>query len=366
MIRETAPELPYIQPQVAVDVLSDEALRAGARNISESDRPRQGYPGLIPGYPETRLWMDREDLIAVTSCEEVHALSDGRLTKIHRVHLPAGHDTESPTRKAFLSDPANVSKLIYPPSPDIVTGSDAQVSREDFQRWLDMGFRVFDQHDRVLPGTLERIAQLLAVRTEGRFGRRLGMPVGNGTFSGPGAHPASDPFVLMRLPHTADLATLVWGHERGEQSHEVWVPPGGFGSAEDIVAGKYSSWHAAARLCLRKAGVDISAFQHELVLQELALSSPSTINAILVPESHLVEAPYSRELAPEVLDEVPTGEDIAGTQWISLKALLALNNRLRSQGTDPDFDHQAHPDHVYWDTHMRGLIRAVNTLRSKQ
>lgn len=364
MSGEAAPTLPYIPPNVAVDVLSAEELRAGARNIAESDRPRQGYPGLIPGYPQTRLWMNREDLLAVTSGEEVHALSNGTLTKIHRVHLPPGHDTESPTRKQFLSNPANVDKLIYPPTPDIITGSDATASSEDFQRWLDMGFRVFDQHDRVLPGTLERITQLLALRTQGRFGARLGMPVGNGTFAGPGAHPASDPFILMRLPHTNDLATLVWGHERTEQSHEVWVPPGGFGSGEDIVGGTYSSWHAAVRLCLRKTGVDISGFSHRVVLQELALSSPTTINAILVPESHVVEAPYSRELAPQILDEVPTGEHITGSAWISLKALLAVNNRLRRQGAMPDFDHQAAPDHVYWDTHMRGLIRAVNALRS--
>ena len=303
--------------------------------------------------------------MARTSGEEVHALSDGTLTKIHRVHMPPGHDTASPMRKEFLAEPANVGRLIYPPTPDIVTGSDAKVRPEEFQRWLDMGFRVFDQHGRVLPGTLERVAQLLTLRTEGTFGTRLGMPVGNGTFSGPGAHPASDPFIFMRLPGTNDLATLVWGHERTEQSHEVWVPPGGFGSAEDIVDGKYSSWRAAVRLCLRKTGFAISEFSHKLVLQEFALSSPSTINAILVPESHLVEVPYSRQLAPEILHEIPTGENIRGTRWLSLGALLRANNELRRQGTDPDFDHASRPDHLYWDTHMRGLVRAVNTLRSR-
>jgi hypothetical protein len=309
--------------------------------------------------------MDAESVLAVTSGEEVWELSDGLLTKIHRVHLPPGHDTESPHRKGFLSHQENVDNLIYPPVPDIATGSDERVGPEAFQRWLDMGFRVFDQHDRVMPGTLERIKQLLALRTEGRHGRRLGMPVGNGTFSSPGPHPAGDPFILMRLPRTTDLATLVWGHARNEQSHEVWVPPGGFGSREDIVDGTYSSWQTAARLCLRKTGFDISEFPHRLVHQEFALSSPSTINSILVPEGHLVEVPYSGEIAAQVQHEIPTGDDVAGTQWLSLRALIRLNTDLRRRGTAPDFDHQSQPDHIYWDTHMRGLIKAVNALRKK-
>jgi len=358
--------LPYIPPAIALDTLSPDSLGAGARNVAESDRPRAGYPGLIPGYPGTRLYMGPEDLAAATKSEEVYELSNGKLTKIHRVQLPPGHDTASTSRQAFLADPANIRNLIYPPVPDIVTGSTDRVDPESFQTWLDMGFRVFDQHDRVMPGSLERIAQLLALRTAGQYGRQLGMPVGNGTFASPGPHPASDPFILMPLPETDDLAMLVWGHERTEQSHEVWVPPGGFGSREDIVDGRYSSWQAAVRLCLRKAGFDISTFPHWIVHQEFALSSPSTINSILVPESHLVKVPYSQDIAAKVLYEIPTGDDIRGTQWLSLGALIKLNTKLRRDGADPNFDHQAQPDHVYWDTHMRGLVRAVNLLRSNK
>ena len=355
--------LPYIPTLDTLDTLTPEALMMGARNVAESDRPREGYPGLISGYPKTRLHMEREALQAVTSTEEVHALSNGVLTKINRVTLPPGHDTESPMRKGFLSNPHNVDKLLYPPTEDIATGSGSTCSPEEFQRWLDMGFRVFDQHDRVMPGTIDRVAQLLSLRTQGLEGGRLGMPVGNGTFSGPGAHPASDPFILMRIPRTNDLATLVYGRPPTEQAHEVWAPPGGFGTAEDVIDGTYSSWQAAVRLCLAKAHVDISGFHHQLVHREFALSSPTTINAILVPESHMVEVPYSKDIADTVLYEVPRGSDVDGVHWLSLSALLDLNNTLRRAGTDPEFDHLSQPDHVYWDTHMRGLIKAVNTLR---
>lgn len=354
-------ELPYIPPAASVDILNDEALRAGARNVTESNRPREGFPGLIAGYPNKRLYMSREDVLAATMSEEVHELSDGTLTKIHRIYLTPGHDTASQSRQDYLSNPANVDNLLYPPVADITTGSNEKVAPEAFRRWLDMGYRVFDQHDRVLPGTYERVIQLLGLRSQGKYGAKLGMPVGNGTFASPGPHPASDPFILMRLPD-GDLATLVWGHPPTEQSHEVWVPPGGFGSKEDVVEGRYSSWQAAVRLCLRKTGFDITEFPHMPVHTELALSSPTTINSILIPESHMVEVPFSRDA--KVLGEIPTGADAQGAQWLSLRALLRLNNDMRRQGQASELDQATQPDHIYWDTHMRGLIAAVNALRT--
>lgn len=361
-----SPELSYIPPSSTIDVLSPATLRAGARNVLESGMPRQGYPGLTAsGYPDRRLHMSPEDILEVTSSEEVHQLTGGPLTKIHRIHLPSGHDATSQGRIDYLSNPANVDNLIYPPVPDITTGSDEMVDPKAFQRWLDMGFRVFDQHDRVMPGTLERVIQLLGMRSQGRFGTPLGMPVGNGTFSSPGAHPASDPFIFMRLPDSdGDLATLVAGHPPTEQSHEVWVPPGGFGSKEDVVDGRYSSWQAAVRLCLKKTGFDISEFAHAPVLAEFALSSPTTINAILVPEAHAVEVPYSKDIAVNVSEQIPTGADVHGAQWLSLRALLNLNNTMRREGQASHFNHATQPDHIYWDTHMRGLVAAVNAIRA--
>jgi hypothetical protein len=160
--------LPYRPPADVLNVVLDnDTLYAAARNIAESNTPRPGYPALLSGYPDGRLFMTSEAVLKNTHTEEVYALSDGTLTKIWRVTLTPGHDTRSDSE--FLADPSNVSNLIYPPVPDIVTGSEQKVNEATFQMWLDMGFRVFDQHNRVMPGSWKRrhSGQLLFILARG-------------------------------------------------------------------------------------------------------------------------------------------------------------------------------------------------------
>lgn len=361
--------LPYIPPApYGTDVLSPGQLRDGAISIGESRMPHAGYPQLRVGGEHGRLFMTPEQAMEATGFEEVYMRSDGTALKIDRIVLPGGHDTNSRTREAFLADSANVENLIYPPIPDIVTGSDASVDDIDppaFQRFLDSGFTVFDQHNRPLPGSFDRVVQLLGLRTRGRSGEPLGMPVGNGTFASPGSHPAADVFPLMPIaPGSDELAVLVYGRPPTAQSVGVWAPPGGFGSKADIVDEKYSSWQSAVRLCAQKTGVNVSEYAHVLTHTEFALSSPTTANAGLISESHLAIVPYTEEFAARALHEVPTGEAIVGVQWLAVNALLAANSKLRRWATIDQRHDNPQPNQIFWSTHMRGLVASINMYRS--
>src|SRR5687768_8696033 len=251
--------IPYIPPEHAsTDVLPLDLLRDGALNIIESRTPRAGYPQFRTGQRSGRLFMTPEETLEATQFEEAYEKSDGTLLKIARIELPSGHDTISVSRQEFLDSPTNVTSLIFPPINDITTapgGGTEQIDDATFQRFLDSGYTVFDQHNRPLPGSYARVLQLLSLRTRGDHGEPLGMPVGNGTFASPGNHPAGDVAPLMRMKD-GTLAVCVYGKPRTDQSFEVWALPGGFGSREDIVDGKYSALRTAARHCLTKTGVD--------------------------------------------------------------------------------------------------------------
>jgi hypothetical protein len=362
--------IPYIPPpRPNTDVLPLPMLRDGAINIVESRVPREGYPQFRTGQPGGRLFMTREEVLEATQFEETYEKSDGTLIKIARIELLPGHDTQSTSRQAFLAENENQEKLLFPPIDDITTtigGRGEKVDSETFQRYLDSGYTVFDQHDRPLPGSYERVIQLLSLRTRGDWGEPLGMPVGNGTFASPGSWPAGDGFPIMPTsPSGEELAVLVYGRPRTDQSFEVWASPGGFGSREDIVDGKYSSLKTITRLSLLKTGFDISPFGSTLIHTEFALSSPTTINSGLVSENHLVEVPYSQEIARNVLRELPMGKDVIGAQWLSISALVKVNTKLRRAALRTDYD-PTQPDQIFWSTHMRGLIAAVNEYRRSQ
>lgn len=356
--------LPYIPPKRPnTDVLPLPVLRDGAINVVESRVPREGYPSFRTGQNRGRLFMTPEEVMEATSFEETWERSDGTLLKIARITLPAGHDTKSTSREAFLADEENRAKLIYPELPDIDTGSKQLVDKVTFQRYLDSGYTVFDQHNRPLPGSYDRVLQLLSLRTRGNTGEPLGMPVGNGTFASPGSHPAGDTFPLTPISANSDeLAVLVYGRPRTDQSFEVFASPGGFGSREDILDGRYSSRRTIARLCLQKTGFDIREFTSVLVHTEFALSSPTTINSGLIAENYLTIVPYSQDIAREVTREVPMGTEVNGAYWIAVSALVRKNTELRRASLRRDYDPRD-PDQIFWSTHMRGLIAAVNLHR---
>lgn len=362
-----AENLLYAPPSPhGTDILLPTVLRDGAISICESGNPRDGYPPLQMGGPHSRLFWTPEQTIAASSCEEVYQRSDGTLTKITRVILPPGHDTNSQSRASFLSSQANVDNLLSPPIPDIQTGSDCRVDDFEpgaFQRFLDAGHTVFDQHDRPLPGSFERVTQLFGLRTRGISGEPVGMPLGNGTFSSPGNHPAADGFPLMPItPGSTELAMPFYGRPPTDQSVAVWAPPGGFGNRADVVDGRYSSWQSVVRLCALpfKAGIDVSPFVHMPVHTEFALSSPTTAHAGLIAESHLVVVPHTQEFARQVLYEIPDGH-VEGVHWLAVSALVKANSELRRRAAiDPA--HEG-PNQIVWSTHMRGLVAAVNAYR---
>jgi len=359
--------LPYVPPvQENTDELPLPQLRDGAINIIESGVEREGYPRFRTGQPSGRLFMTKEEVLEATQFEEAYELSDGTLTKIARIELPSGHDTISASRETFLSNPDNVANLIYPPERDITTMPTSSpgmqlISDEVFRRYLDSGYRVFDQHNRPLPGSFKRVMQLLSLRTRGDWGEPLGVPVGNGTFASPGYHPAGDAFPLMPLDD-GGLALLAYGRPRSTQSYEVWAPPGGFGSREDIDNGRYSSVETIMRLCRTKTDFDIMESPIKRVHVELALSSPTTINSGLISENYMVAVPRNQRIEREVLHEIPMGEDVVGPHWLSVSALVKLNTELRRGSVRRDYD-GSQPDQIFWSTHMRGLIAAVNHWR---
>lgn len=361
--------LPYIPPiPQGTNELPPPQLRDGAISIAESGWPHDGYPELLAGAGHSRLYMTPEQVAEAASHEEVYRRSDGVTLKITRVVLPSGHDTASLSRKAFLADPGNVDTLLYPPIPDIVTGDPVMVDDfvpGAFQQYLDSDFTVFDQHNRPLPGSFPRVIQLLGLKSKGATGEPLGMPVGNGTFASPGYHPTADVFALMPLSEGGDeLALLAYGRPPTKQSLGVWAPPGGFGNNKDVVDGRYDSWQTVVRQCLLKTGIDIGEYAGASTVThtEYALSSPTTINAGLIAESHLVAVPYQHEFARTVLHEIPVGENIIGAQWLALDALLAANNKLRLKAALHPTRTRTEADQIFWSTHMRGLVASINKL----
>lgn len=356
--------IPYVPPHHPnTDVLPLPVLRDGAINIVESRTPRAGYPQFRTGQQGGRLFMTPEEVLEATQFEETWEKSDGTLLKIARVELPNGHDTNSASRQDFLNNPANRANLIFPAIDDITTtvgGEGAKISDETFQMYLDSGYTVFDQHNRPLPGSFERVTQLLSLRTRGDSGEPLGMPVGNGTFASPGSHPAADGFPIMPIAKgSRKLAALLYGRPRTDQSFEVWAPPGGFGSRADVVDGKYSSLKTVVRLCRDKTSFDVEQFPLHLVHTEFALSSPTTINSGLIAENYMIPVPYSQEIARTVLHEIPMESEVVGAQWISISALVKKNTQLRRAAIRQDYNPQD-PDQIFWSTHMRGLINSVN------
>jgi hypothetical protein len=357
--------LPYIPPfNPNNDVLSLPALRDGAISATESGVPHKGYPHFETGKKGGRLFMTQAMVLEAASFEEAYERSDGTWTKVTRIELPPGHDTHSVTREHFLSAPQNHDTLIYPAVPDIVTGSNDEIDDDTFQRFLDSGYTIFDQHNRPLPGSFDHVMQLLSLLTRGDSGKHLGMPVGNGTFSSPGSHPAADTFPMMPMGQGSDeLAVLVYGRSRTDQSPEVLAPPGGFGTRLDIGQdGRYSPQLAIARLCLRKAAFDISEFISRPVHTEFALSSPTTINARLIAEGYLTTVPYSADI--EVHPEIPTDFE-EGAFWVAASAIVRKNTALRRASTRSDYSPDT-PDQIMWSTHMRHFIASNNTYRQLQ
>lgn len=351
---------PIIEP--GSDLLTPALIHDAANSITEAGHPAEGYPGFIPGEGPTRLFMHPSEVHAITTFDETYLRSSGCPVTINRVCLPGGHDAVSPGRSAFLHDAVD---LLYTPQPDIATGGEEQVPEEDFQQYIDAGYTVFDQHNRPMPGTYDRVVQLLGLRSNGR---PIGMPTGNGSFVAPGNHPAVDVFALRPgASGSQDLAVLLYGRPRSDQSPAVWAPPGGFGNASDIgpISSRYDAKQSAKRHAQNpdKAGealkdLDVRHLRH--VHTEYAISSHTTINANLVTQNFLYRVPYSRSNGEDTMHEVPTGEAIRGVAWIAVSALIKADTEMRKKAARGSFEEP----YIMWSAHMRGLIAAVNTYRS--
>lgn len=354
-------ELLFAPPKVdgGHDVLSPALLRDASVGIVEAGQPIAGYPGYGAYDGPHRLFMHPTEVHALTTFDETYVRSNGQLATISRVTLPAGHDAVNVSRQAFVAAIGNQKTFLQEPSPDIETGSGDALSEEEFQQYIDAGYTVFDQHNRPLPGTYDRVVQLLGLRNQGM---PLGMPTGNGTFIAPGSHPAADVFALRPVgPNSRELAVLLCGRTATEQSPAVWAPPGGFGNNADLTAlsQQYSYAHTAKRNAQAKADLEIDIHSILRVATEQVVSSHTTINANLVVQSFLHRAPYSRD-GTLVLNEAPTGNDIHGVVWVALSALVAGDTDLRKRAASGTSDQAPY---LMWSAHMRGLKAAVGAYR---
>ena len=325
-------------------VRTDSQLAEIARNNTERDAPRPGYPSHTPSETTGRLFMTPQEIAARTSYQTIGD------TTIRILDLPAGHDAiDSPDRQATLADEDVMATLLYDVDPEFATGQKYDFFAyhpERVQMWLAQGCRDFTTQGRpLIPG----IDQLLSLRTEGAAGDPLGIPTGMGSFVAHGLWRMVDGVILYE--HTnGELDVLL----RGRPEDGVWATVGGFGTRWDLdQTGNYSPERGVLRRCVQEVGLISAGLKLFVASRDYPVSSPTTASAGLVTDTRGVLVGRERY---EVYGRVHPGDpvrDFAG--WVSVRQLLEQNGNARDGHIKPGSQIPV------WTTHMRYIADAVDT-----